>query len=214
MRVQDRHSFIRSFSSLFAFALIASGCSKQQANAQTAPRATLVLFAERPLSRNQWSGLSTAMQREIADNPQLSAGADLLRGEDIPRGLQVALPISIYLHGDCDLTAFPQSQPTGALGWVRRVHGQIEPFIHIDCSKIAQELAPLALGMDRRRRDIIMGEAIARVIAHEWIHIATQNAGHAKEGVTKSSFGAPDLLTEDGQIRNDPRFLKARWRLL
>jgi hypothetical protein len=218
MRVQRRHPSIRPFASLLVFAFIVSACSKDPASAQAlsipSDRAALIVFSQQPLSNHQWSSVSAAMQKEIADTPQLSAGADLLRGEDIPRGLHVPQPISVYLHGNCNLTSLPQSRPSGALGWVRSVYGQIEPFIHVDCSKIAQELGPLALGMDRVRRDVIMGEAIARVIAHEWIHISTQNAGHAKEGVTKSSFGAPDLLTEDGQIRNDPRFLKARWRLL
>lgn len=218
MRVQRRHPLIRPFASLLAFAFIISACSKDPASAQTlsAPpeRTALVVFSQSPLSSHQWSAISVAMQKEIADTPQLSAGADLLRGEDIPHGLHVAQPISVYLHGNCDLTSLPQSRPSGALGWVRSVYGQIEPFIHVDCSKIGQELGPLALGMDRNRRDVIMSEAIARVIAHEWIHIATQNAGHAKDGLTKSSFGVLDLLAEDEEIRNNPRFFKARWRLL
>ena len=59
-----------------------------------------------------------------------------------------------------------------------------------------------------------MAEAIARVIAHEWIHIATQKAGHEKSGVMESQFQVSDLLTEtirfiragmwDGRRRDRP----------
>jgi hypothetical protein len=199
---------------IWLFVALASLISSGFARAQAVPRATLVVFAERPMSDVQWTALSTALRREIADEPQLKAGAELLRGETMPRGLEVTNPISIYLHGECDLIVVPQPRPLGALGWVRRVHGEIEPFVHVDCGKIAQELGPVAFGMSSNRRQVVMGEAVARVIAHEWIHIATQNPGHTEDGVAKSSFGILDLLAEDDQIRNDPRLFKARWRQL
>jgi hypothetical protein len=81
----------------------------------------------------------------------------------------------------------------------------------VNCAEIAQELGSLVLGMNQRRRDMVMGEAMARVIVHEWVHVATQNAGHARRGVAKSSFGVADLLAEDVEIRNDPRFPRRRW---
>jgi len=105
----------------------------------------------------------------------------------------------------------PRYVPLGALGWVRLVHGRIEPFIHVECAQIVQELGPLVLGMNRKRRDAVMGEAMARVIVHEWVHVATQNAGHAAHGVAKSHFGVADLLAEDVEIRRDPRFPRGRW---
>jgi hypothetical protein len=61
-------------------------------------------------------------------------------------------------------------------------------------------LQPLALGMDRERRNTVIAEGIARVIAHEWIHIATQKAGHEKTGVMESQFQVSDLLTDDEPI--------------
>jgi hypothetical protein len=101
---------------------------------------------------------------------------------------------------------------TGALGWVYRVHGQIAPFIHVDCEEITQILGPLALMLTTSRRDQIMAEAIARVVLHEWVHIATQSAAHARDGVAKSSFGIPDLLADDREYRRYPaRFMSRRW---
>jgi len=55
-------------------------------------------------------------------------------------------------------------------------------------------------------------EAIARVILHEWVHVATQNPRHTEQGISKQTFGVKDLLTEDEAMqRNPPKFVYA-WR--
>ena len=41
-----------------------------------------------------------------------------------------------------------------------------------------------------------MAHAVARVILHEWIHIATQNSGHSSYGLTKARFGVDDLAPQ------------------
>jgi len=46
-----------------------------------------------------------------------------------------------------------------------------------------------------------MAEAMARVILHEWVHIATQSAHHGSHGVTQSVFGLQDLLADDVEVR-------------
>jgi hypothetical protein len=175
----------------------------------------MVIFAQRRMTDSEWAALLDALQKGIRnaqeDTPALKGGVDLVRGDTIARGREVDRPISVYLHGYCTLVPMPRYTALGALGWVRLVHGQIEPFIHVDCAEIAQELGPLVLGMNRKRRDTVMGEAIARVIVHEWIHVATQNPGHAKHGVAKSSFGVADLLADDEEIRMDPRFPRGHW---
>jgi hypothetical protein len=105
--------------------------------------------------------------------------------------------ISVKLIGDCTLMPGPRRTVNGALGWVKKVDGEIQPFIHVNCERIAEMLEPIALGMDRERRNTVMSEAIARVIAHEWIHIATQDANHEKNGVMQSQFQISDLLADD-----------------
>jgi hypothetical protein len=167
------------------------------------------------MTDSEWAALFDALQKGTRsaqeETPALKAGVDLVRGDTIVHGLEVDRPISVYLHGDCTLVPMPRYMALGALGWVRLVHGQIQPFIHVDCAQIVQELGPLVLGMNRKRRDTVMGEAMARVIVHEWIHVATQNAGHAKHGVAKSSFGIADLLADDEEMRRDPR-VKEMWK--
>ena len=200
-------------------ALLVSACSKDRAYAQTPARTetrtTLVIFAEKRMADSEWAALFDALQKGAQSGreeaPALKGSVDLVRGDTMGRGLEFSEPISVYLHEDCTLVPMPRYMALGALGWVRLVHGRIQPFIHVDCAQIVQELGPLVLGMNRKRRDTVMGEAMARVIVHEWVHVATQNAGHAAHGVAKSSFGVADLLAEDVEIHRDPRFPRGRW---
>jgi hypothetical protein len=138
---------------------------------------------------------------EAAPESQLNAvTADLVRGDAIKPGLSVDTAIVVYLHGNCNLepllgrTAFAVP-----LGWVRRVDGRIQPFAHVDCTRIGQVLGPQARGINRDRRNAIMAEAISRVILHEWIHIATQSSTHAHSGIEKAQFGVADLTEGLGQ---------------
>jgi hypothetical protein len=218
MRVELPRQPRRPAKLLLMIALLISACSKDRAFAQAPahiePRATLVIFADKRMADGEWAALFEALEKGARDAaeeaPSLKGGADLVRGDTMERGLMASHPISVYLHGNCRLIAMPRYTPVGALGWVWRVHGRIEPFIHVDCTEIAQELGPLVLGMNSKRRDTVMGEAMARVILHEWVHVATQNAGHAAHGVAKSSFGIADLLAEDEEVRRDPRMLRER----
>ena len=101
---------------------------------------------------------------------------------------------------------------TGALGWVPVVRGRIQPFIHVDCDRIEEMLAPLALGMHQQRRETVMAEAIARVILHEWIHFAAQTTGHVERGVTKSQFLVSDLLADDAEYQPHRRIRREKKR--
>ena len=126
--------------------------------------------------------------------------AEFARGDTMRPGLLVANPIVVYLHGDCTLE--PLSRRTAysvPLGWVRYENGQIAPFIHVDCTRIGQVLGAQAQGLDREARNTIMAGAVARVLEHEWIHIATQNPAHAESGISKAQFGVADLMHRDSE---------------
>lgn len=214
MRVELPRRPRRPETFLLIVVFLAQWIAAARASAQVAPasglRTTLVVFTERRMKDDQWQDLFDALQAEYDRaahaTPALGRGFDLVRGDTDAKGLQVDNPITVYLHGDCTLQSVPGYAPFGPLGWVWRVHRTIQPFIHVNCAQIEQELKPLTFGMSRNRLNTVMGEAMARVILHEWIHIATQNSGHTSDGVTKSSFGIADLLADDDVIKRDPRF--------
>jgi hypothetical protein len=93
----------------------------------------------------------------------------------------------------------------GVLGWVPRVNGHIQPYVHVDCSILVQTLGRMGMQASQERRDRVMGEAMARVIVHEWIHYATQSAAHTDFGISKSEFNANDLLADDREFHSHNR---------
>lgn len=133
----------------------------------------------------------------------MSQRFQVVRGDKIAPGiLNVENSITVFLHGEC--TIIPRPRPilvvdavastTGALGWVRSDHGHIGPVAHVECSSLGEMLATQAFGLNRDERNRLMAVAVARVIVHEWIHIATQNPYHSEHGLAKAQFGVADLL--------------------
>jgi hypothetical protein len=171
---------------------------------------TMVIFSDHPLDNGQWRALVTQLHREQTDVAALipiigsDIDIDVLQGREMTPGLilrkGVTKGISILLKGDCTLMPGPRRFVVGALGWVKQVRGRIQPFVYVECERIVEMLQPLALGMDRERRNTVMAEAITRVILHEWVHIATQQAGHGKRGITQPQFEVRDLLADDGRL--------------
>ena len=169
------------------------------------PRLALVLFTDHRMPDDEWSAVSTALHQGFdnlaIETHSFPGGFDIVRGDDLVPGVQFDVAVSIYLHGDCRLLAQPGSYTVhGALGWVLRDHGQIEPFIHVDCARIAEVLGQHVLGMNHATRDAAMAEAISRVVLHEWLHVATQNSAHSRNGLSKRSFGYEDLVPSYSQL--------------
>ncbi len=187
-------------------ALLVTGFGVTRASAETstpmAPhQTTLIVFARHRMPEGEWNDLFAAMRVGAAEaakeTPALRGGMKMLRSDAVAPGMHADSPIAVYLHGDCTLLPMPRYIQAGRLGWVMEYHGRIEPFIHVDCTQLVDMLGPMALPMNQPRRNMVMAEAMTRVILHEWIHIATQNAGHADHGVAQPQFGVRDLLADD-----------------
>jgi hypothetical protein len=171
----------------------------QQSNSQPT---TLVIFADKPMEDRQWRALFAALRREAVEAapeaPALDSHPLLLRGDAVKPGLQVESPVVVYLHGDCSLNSALRKPATGRpLGWALTQNGRIEPFAHVDCAEIGQVLGPRAFAMGREKREDVMASAVARIILHEWIHIATQCPAHSRHGISKAEFSSSDLTADN-----------------
>jgi hypothetical protein len=183
---------------------LALGCvhaCAQDGAASRAASVTLAVFSDPhtvPMANERWLALETAIRAESQRPEARGLGAaEILRGDRIVPGLTVGNPVTVYLHGDCQTAPPSHFAPPAAisntLGWVVEKDGRIQPFIHVDCRRIGQMLWMRGNFCDGPGRERLMADAVARVIVHEWIHIATQNAGHARNGVAKAHFGVEDL---------------------
>jgi hypothetical protein len=187
---------------LLALLILGAFCvaaARAQSSPNPAGHATLIVFSDRPMEDTQWTALLADLKSGVVHGGDatraLDRDAEFLRGDRIELGLRVNFPIVVYLHGECSLAPVERkSTLAGALGWVMRVDGVIEPFVHVDCNRIAQVLTPQAMWMTREQRILVMAEAIARVVLHEWIHVVTQSPVHAETGIFKRQFNAADLV--------------------
>jgi hypothetical protein len=178
------------------------------ASASEAPpvHMTLVFYSQHRLPEGTWAALFAAVQANLpeaaAEVPALDPHAELVRGDALERGALVPQSVNVYLHGDCYLYPMPRSLPGGqALGWVVKDGTKIEPVIHVECTQIGDELSHRAAGMTASGRTAAMSEAMARVILHEWAHVATQSSAHGAKGITKARFGVDDLVLSGRQAQ-------------
>jgi hypothetical protein len=191
-----------AFPRVAAFAQPAPIPSVESVPSVSPPHLTVVVFADQPMPSAQWTALFSAMRAQLDEEDQqtqsLDRNAEFIEGDRMPLGLSVDSSITVYLHGDCRLAPLQRRTAFGVpLGWVLRVDGRVEPFAHVDCTRIGQVLGPQARLLSDQRRVDVMARAMARVILHEWIHIATQNRKHTETGIAKAEFGVADLMGGD-----------------
>jgi hypothetical protein len=177
-------------------------------NAQQ-PHTAIVFYAQPKVSEEIWPDLFQSLRADLsADNGELPKGLvldkdpTLLLGKDLVKGIDFSSVVEVKLVGRCDV--LPQAdRPSlkGPLGWVLLVSGEIQPFIFIDCSRLAQVLRPTAVGLNKEGRRRVMTQAIAHVLIHEWIHIATQSSSHGTHGITQAALPVAELIADPRNSR-------------
>lgn len=164
---------------------------------------TIVFYAQPKVSESLWPLLFQVLRADL-DNGEgefpsgflLDKQATFLRGSDDLRGMVFSRIISVKLLGRCDVLPQTDHPSNGPLGWVPLISGTIQPFISIDCTRIAEVLRPAAAGLSKQDRQYMMDQAIAHVLIHEWNHIATQSAHHTSRGISQASLSVNDLIQE------------------
>ncbi|MBB6145475.1 hypothetical protein HNQ77_003436 [Silvibacterium bohemicum] len=181
-----------AFAALNLFAAPADG----QGGGELHP--AVVFSFDTPASAGIWPSIAQAFAREALDprqNYPLPADTELLPAFALHPGSEFGRAIQVHLLGRCDVAeqAFRPLGP-GPLGWVRSVSGEIQPFVYVDCARLAQFLDAKVLGMDDEQRVAAMSTAIARITIHEWLHITLQSAAHTDHGIRRAELTPDDLV--------------------
>jgi hypothetical protein len=156
------------------------------------------------VSNDLWPVLFQTLRSDLADGagdlPEglvLDKDPLLVRGDQDLRGMTFPQVITVKLLGRCDVySQAKQSSEKGPLGWVLLVSGKVQPFVSIDCARIAEVLRPTIAGWNKQRRQDAMVQAITHVLIHEWSHIATQSSAHSSRGITQANLSVSDLIKE------------------
>jgi hypothetical protein len=73
-------------------------------------------------------------------------------------------------------------------------NGRVLPFFRVDCGYLFQLLGPYLRPMNTQQRNVAVGRALGRVMAHEIYHIVGETTVHQSRGVAKESFSLQDLI--------------------
>jgi len=191
---------------LISFLLVVSVCllSSPVAAGQGSNQGetAIVFYADPRVEASIWPLLVDVFHSEVAheesDYP-LPEDVELVRASSLAQGQEFGRIIEVRLIGRCDVVeqAYRPMQ-RGPLGWVLQVSGEIQPFIFVNCARLAQFLDPATLGMSEQQRSEAMARAISRVAIHEWIHIDAQTARHEDHGIRQAELSSGDLTTAAG----------------
>jgi hypothetical protein len=165
---------------------------------------TIVFYAQPKVSDDLWPELFQVLRSDLADDAgELPNGlgshrqAALVRGSDNLLGILFSKVIVVKLLGRCDvLPQTDQRTSSGPLGWVPSVSGTIQPFVFIDCTRLAALLRPKTANLNKQDRQHVMDQAIAHVLIHEWSHIVTQSKAHSSRGITQACLSVGELIAE------------------
>jgi hypothetical protein len=165
---------------------------------------TIVFYAESKVSDDLWPELFRVLRSDLADgageSPNgfgLDRQAAFVRASDNLTGILFSKVIVVKLLGRCDLLPRAGRRSlSGPLGWVHQVSGTIQPFVFVDCTRLAELLRPIATSFDKQGRQHVMDQAIAHVLIHEWSHIETQSTGHSSHGITQACLSVNELIAE------------------
>jgi hypothetical protein len=148
-----------------------------------------------PSCSGLWPALKSELERSAT--PKLLAGSALwITRDEFQKGMEFKRGYQILVHGDCRMAApsSSQDQPRGPLGWVLMVNDQIQPFVYVDCDRVAQMLHRDLRDKTTAERRRILARAISRIVVHEMTHIVTQSSLHDARGLQKAHVTSSDLL--------------------
>jgi len=204
LRLQKRH-FPRANVGTLVMLLLAC-VSTHTANASTTktrePSTKIVFDAQLQVNDELWPVLFQSLRVDLAagsdESPKgvvLERNPALTRHNDLVPETAFGFVLQVKLLGSCDLaSAGYYPFPNGPLGWVKMASGHLQPLISIDCARLAQLLAPQACNLDKQGRRRAIAQAIAHVLIHEWIHIATPRPSHDVHGIMQSSISVKELV--------------------
>lgn len=109
---------------------------------------------------------------------------------------------NVVLVGEC-IAEYPEPAGDGPLGWTSIVDDRVLPYIAVDCTRIRSVLAPEWARLDSdTQREIYLGKAMARVLAHELVHAFTRTRHHDDDGLTQRALTPRELVA--GTYRLSP----------
>ena len=174
--------------------LIRAICIAELASLAAAGNLTIVLeFQDKPPARSM-----AEMKREFATLFRDSGFTFDFRSREETSGHSFANLVVVRFKGRCVLEPVPWLyDERGPLAFTYSTAGAVQPFTEVACDQVAAVARSAMSGRDFAHADILFGRALARVVAHELVHILTKSGAHGREGVTRSALSGASLISPD-----------------
>jgi hypothetical protein len=88
----------------------------------------------------------------------------------------------------------------GPLAFTYSSDGALQPFSEIECDKVAASVRSAMWGGEFARSEMLLGRALARVMAHEMVHVFSNSAAHGREGIAKPALSGRQLIAPEFRL--------------
>lgn len=155
---------------------------------------TIVVDADRPLP-----GAAANTMRDEMDRLYAGSGMRFRWVERKAAGpdFEAESIVVVKLRGECRVPDEPvDPPPASTLAATHVSDGVILPFTVVDCETLTRMVRSDLRGPEMLMSGQILGRALARVVAHELVHILLQRREHASKGIFRQGLTARELVEE------------------
>jgi hypothetical protein len=150
-------------------------------------------------SPSSLAAMETETQRIFADT---GMKLDWRLKDQLPAHAEFANVVLFTMTGSCRMNMTPVLiDERGPLALTYISDGEVLPFGEVRCDRIKTSLQRSRHPNNGRSWDTLFGIALGRVMAHELYHMLSDECDHTRNGVTRGSLGADELVS--GALRLD-----------
>lgn len=85
----------------------------------------------------------------------------------------------------------------GPLAFTYSTESGMQPFSEVSCDRVTASVRSAMFSGDFAKADQILGRALGRVVAHELVHMLSEDKGHGKDGIARSAFTGKQLVASE-----------------
>jgi hypothetical protein len=112
----------------------------------------------------------------------------------------------LRFNGSCGVPPWPRVLTAGGpLGFTHISDGVVLPFGEVACDRIGGSVVPVIANMDLAHAELLFGRAMARVVAHELVHMISRSRSHGHDGVAQATLSERQLIED--RLRLSPNDL-------
>lgn len=109
--------------------------------------------------------------------------------------------VVVRFNGKCILEPVAHMyDERGPLAFTYNTDGSMQPFSEISCDRVTASVRSAMFSGDFAKADQILGRALGRVMAHELVHMLSEDSGHSKEGIARRAFNGRQLIASEMRL--------------